>query len=150
MKRSFTPRPARQWTADELPGVRVPFERVEPAPRAIVTIVKSKPTRDETYRRLVAALPCSHCGIEGHSQAAHGPTLGGAIKSDDTASFPLCADRPGVKGCHPLFDQYQLFDAPTRVRMSAVWGERARGEIEGRPAWASPNNPTYRRSRKAG
>lgn len=131
-------RPATQWTADELPGPRVPMpssRQLYGNPAKLVRpIPKDAPTRDEAYRRLVAALPCSHCGIQGYSQAAHGPTLGGAIKSNDTECFPLCCDRPGVKGCHPRFDQYELFDAPTRALMAQVWAKRAREQIEGQPA----------------
>ena len=32
---------------------------------------KSTPLRSEAYRRAVAAMPCIHCGIAGHSQHAH-------------------------------------------------------------------------------
>lgn len=129
---AWEPRPAKQWTAPELPGPRVPCPRVAPAPRPIVTLVKAEPTRDERYRRLVAALPCSNCGIEGYSQAAHGPTLGARIKADDRETFPLCADRPGVKGCHARFDQYELTDRWGREVLSQLWAERARALIKGK------------------
>jgi hypothetical protein len=127
-------RPAKQWTATELPGPRVPLPRAVVIAHLVRPIPKDSPTRDEAYRRLVAALPCSNCGIEGYSQAAHGPTLGGAIKSNDTECFPLCCDRPEVKGCHPRFDQYELFDAPTRVLKAIEWAARAREQIEWQPA----------------
>lgn len=68
-----------------------------------------EPVRDESYRRWVASLPCFECGIEGYSQAAHantGKTKG--KKTSDETCFPMCADRPGVRGCHSLFDQYIL------------------------------------------
>jgi hypothetical protein len=112
----------------------VPLQVIEQALRPIVAIVKSDPVRDEAYLRLVAALPCIHCGIEGYSQAAHGPTLGARIKSSDAAVFPLCCDRPVVKGCHPKFDQYELFDAPIRVVLAAKWAARTREQLEGQPA----------------
>jgi len=67
------------------------------------------PVRDEAYRRWVASLPCFECRIAGYSNAAH-PNSGKAkgVKLSDAACFPLCVDRPGVKGCHPKFDQYEL------------------------------------------
>lgn len=61
---------------------------------------------DEGYRRWVAMFPCLRCGLEGSSQAAH-PNFGRGKgqKADDTDCFPLCADRPGVLGCHTKHDQ---------------------------------------------
>jgi len=62
--------------------------------------------RSTDLRRAVAALPCMKCGIEGHTQAAHmNLGKGGAIKASDAALAALCADRPGVRGCHTLLDQ---------------------------------------------
>lgn len=67
------------------------------------------PVRDSAYRRLVASLPCFECCIVGFSQCAH-PNTGKAKgkKQSDDLCFPLCCDRPGVKGCHSKFDQYEL------------------------------------------
>ena len=66
--------------------------------------------RSEQHRRNVAELPCAECGIEGYSQAAHANSSkfgkGRGIKSSDLATFPLCASRPGVVGCHVRHDQY--------------------------------------------
>ncbi len=52
---------------------------------------KVQPWRSERYRRLVAALPCAHCGIGGCSQAAHGD-LGKGIgtKTGDDTCYPAC------------------------------------------------------------
>jgi hypothetical protein len=67
---------------------------------------KDKPVRSEAYRRLVAALPCAICGIEGYGQAAH-PNFGKgmAMKASDVLCFCLCGPRPGEAGCHARFDQ---------------------------------------------
>jgi hypothetical protein len=68
-----------------------------------------EPVRDESYRRWVASLPCYECRIQGYSQAAHansGKAKG--KKTSDETCFPMCCDRPGVPGCHSLFDQYVL------------------------------------------
>lgn len=71
--------------------------------------VKEKPLRSETYRRLVAAMPCAWCCIEGYSQHAHeNEGKGFAMKVDDRRGMPLCCARPGNEGCHTAFDQYRL------------------------------------------
>lgn len=74
-----------------------------PAPK------EPEPVRDESYRRWVASLPCFECGIQGFSQAAH-PNTGKAKgkKLSDDKCFPMCCDRPGIKGCHGKFDRYEL------------------------------------------
>lgn len=70
---------------------------------------KTKPPRDGKYLRLIAAMPCFWCGIDGYSQAAHSNLAkhgkGASQKASDYATFPLCCERPGVRGCHTLFDQ---------------------------------------------
>jgi hypothetical protein len=102
--------------------------------RMVLSYPKDLPVRDEAYRRLVAALPCIHCGRRGRSQAAHGPTLGMAIKASDLDLFPLCADEPGRVGCHTKFDRYELFDADQRREMAASWSARTRATIDtGKP-----------------
>ncbi|WP_338509146.1 hypothetical protein [Burkholderia gladioli] len=62
--------------------------------------------RSEDLRRLVVTLPCMNCGVERHTQAAHmnlGKGMG--LKASDAAIAALCADRPGIRGCHSLLDQ---------------------------------------------
>lgn len=93
-------------------------------------IPKDEPVRDEAWRRRIASLACSHCGIAGFSQAAHGPSLGRGIKADDRRSlFPLCCDRPEVVGCHFRFDNYQLCDAAGRHVLAAKWSAEARAAL---------------------
>ncbi len=81
-------------------------------PAAIVAtaapVTKEVIVRDEAYRRLVAAMPCAHCGIHRASQAAHeNDGKGKGMKVCDLRTFPLCT----VSGndCHGLFDSYKLF-----------------------------------------
>lgn len=83
---------------------------------------KTRPVRCEEYRRLVAALPCIRCGIVGFSQAAH-PNMGkgAGTKADDRECFPLCADRPGVRGCHQLLDAGAIFSKEQRRAMEKQW-----------------------------
>lgn len=68
-----------------------------------------KPIRSEEYRRLVAKLPCYHCGLEGYSQAAHPNSgKGRGVKLSDLDCFPMCCTRPGTDGCHKDFDNYKI------------------------------------------
>jgi hypothetical protein len=88
----------------------------------MIAIPKSLAFRSEPYRRLVAALPCIHCGRPGPSQAAHPSTgRGMAQKTDDRLCFPLCAPRLGEPGCHARFDQGALFTKAERREMEVTW-----------------------------
>ena len=85
---------------------------IKPNPKAVLL-------RDKDYRMAVASLPCFNCGIEGYSQAAHADEGKGlSMKSSDSTVYPLCADRPGVSGCHVL------------IGASGVYGREARREFE--------------------
>lgn len=81
--------------------------------------------RHEGYRRLVAAMPCIHCGAAGFSQAAHPNTQalgkGKSVKADDRLCFPLCVDRPNLVGCHTLFDQHKLYAKDQRIDVERAW-----------------------------
>jgi hypothetical protein len=82
-----------------------------------------KPVRSEPYRRLVAALPCINCTLEGFSQAAH-PNAGKAkgLKACDLACFPLCS----VAGndCHRKFDQYEYGTSGYQAELEEEWTAR--------------------------
>lgn len=134
LRRTGFQRPAYQ------PPPSPPLRRLERPvtvwrPMPVVTAPKSNPVRSEAYRRLVAALPCINCWIAGHSQCAHGPTLGGGIKCDDRMSFPLCAAHDGVVGCHALFDQYKLGDADWRREQADKWAAQTRQWIAASGTW---------------
>ncbi|AVQ84831.1 hypothetical protein C4F17_26845 [Variovorax sp. PMC12] len=158
MKRTPWPRPAApesSWTAEreERLATRAaaamtaakPRHAVMARPPAVIrAIPKTLPQRSEPYLRLVAALPCAHCGLHGHSQAAHankGKAKGG--KTDDRTCFPLCADRPGVLGCHTRFDQYKLFPRELAARRADEWGHDTRQHIESQGLWPV-NLPKWR------
>lgn len=119
-----TPPRVKQWDGP-MPTPRTPALRVvDGKAHATVPLLKSKPLRSKAYRQKVAALACIHCGIQGHSQAAHGPTLGRGIKASDRELFPLCC----VTGndCHWLFDNYRLFNREDRALTASVWAARTR------------------------
>jgi len=69
-------------------------------------LAKTKPVRNEAYRRFVAMQACFGCGIEGFTQAAH-PNYGRGLgqKASDLDCFPLCGPRYGLTGCHAQLDQ---------------------------------------------
>jgi hypothetical protein len=107
--------------------------KAEEKPEA--ALPKDAPVRSEPYRRLVAARPCKNCGRQRHSQAAHVPPAGKAIKQDDRETFPLCADGPYGKGCHPKFDQFELMPRDKAVRQGRKWAAETRAEIEADGTW---------------
>lgn len=112
-------------------------------PRAVSTapasqVAKTAPVRSEAYRRAVAALPCASCGKVGRSQHAH--TNAGkakAMKNDDRDAMPLCADEPGLQGCHAAFDQYMLMDGgrAAHVEQGRIWSAQTRQQIETMGLW---------------
>ena len=107
-----------------------------PAVVAAASVPKGEYLRHEGYRRLVAGLPCICCGIAGSSQAAHSNRGKGAgLKTDDRTCFPLCCDRPGVKGCHPKFDRYELYPKHAAAVVAEAWGADTRRRIEMMNLW---------------
>ena len=101
----------------------------------VVASPKHNAIEHEGYRRLVAALPCIHCGIWHQSQAAHPPPTGKGIKEDDRECFPLCCTRPLITGCHTEFDQYRLIPTDQMRAQAAVWGIRTRALIVASGQW---------------
>lgn len=101
------PAPRAQTQCTYEPRPRAAAVAVAGPARAVISLPKKPPVRDEAYRRLVAALPCAHCGRPGPSQCAHGDAgKGVGIKACDLTCFPLCADRPGRQGCHSQFGRW--------------------------------------------
>ena len=100
------------------------------------TVPKGQPIRSKAYLRLVAQLPCMHCGIWGYSQAAHANTgKGMALKACDLQTFPLCCDRPGQRGCHSLFDQGALFGKEARRLIEPAWVADTQRRIHAMGIW---------------
>jgi len=135
--------PGRQDDIEEQP-VPAPQPRPIAPPRARLAVFSDKVTsipkedvvRSEEYRRLVAALPCIICGVQGYSQAAHPNTgKGQGIKTDDRLCFPLCCDRPGVQGCHPKFDQHALYTKEERRVLEPAWAAQTQARIIADGAW---------------
>ncbi len=98
-------------------------------------ISKDDAVRSEAYRRLVAARPCKHCGRVGRSQAAHPPPEGKSLKHDDRMCFPLCCDELMRRGCHPRFDNYELFTHEVALAWAARWAFETRAEILAAGEW---------------
>jgi hypothetical protein len=82
--------------------------------------------RSEPYRRWIASLACFGCGIEGWSQCAHSnvnKSLG--KKTSDLLTFPLCAPRFGLMGCHYQHDNLIGMDRETRRELELKYVDRA-------------------------
>lgn len=96
---------------------------------------KTEVIRSEPYRRLVAAMPCKACGIQGYSQAAHLPPDGKGVKQDDRLIFALCCTRPGITGCHVEFDQYRMFTHEVALTVGMCWAMDTMRAIEAAGNW---------------
>lgn len=102
----------------------------------VVNLPKEPPLRSEKYRRLVAALPCIHCGVVGHSQAAHADQGKGArIKSDDRTCYPACASRPGVRGCHDIIGASGAIPQEQRRALEQEYAASTRKTIRDSGKW---------------
>ena len=98
----YVPAPSPPATRSTRAGViELVTAEVRQVPKAPV------PVKDKEYRRLVASLECYHCGIVGHSQAAHphGNKAKGR-KKDDRLVFPMCT--VSGKDCHGKLDTYRI------------------------------------------
>lgn len=84
---------------------------------------------DEDRRAWIKSLPCAGCGVVGFSENAHvcGNAGAGRKANADTIA-PLCRDRPGVTGCHTLYDQHKrpFVSEASRRRIRAEAYSRAR------------------------
>lgn len=129
-------KPERQAVLHHAPAGLAARVRTGPAELAAVP-KRGAGTSHEGYRRLVAALPCFHCGVHGLSQAAHpntGKSMGKKLL-DDRLCFPLCADTVGRRGCHPQFDQGGMFSQALRREIEPQWGRMARATIVALSQW---------------
>ncbi len=108
-----------------------------------VPIEKENAVECEEYRRLVATLPCSHCFVQGYSQAAHADQgKGQGIKTDDRTCYPACGPREGIPGCHWLIGTSGHIPKEERRAMEIEYARRTRARIinlglwpAGLPAW---------------
>jgi hypothetical protein len=96
--------------------------------------------RSEAYRRLVASLPCAHCGLVGYSNACHADEgKGMGMKSDDRTCWPGCVDRPGRSGCHSLIGARGMFTREQRrvieAKHAAATRERIKADGLWKPEW---------------
>lgn len=121
------------------PPVSVPRPVRQVAPTVFTDLVlvqaKDDAIRCEPYRRLVAAMPCKACGIQGYSQAAHLPPEGKGIKQDDRLIFALCCARVGIRGCHADYDQYRMFTRLIAMTVGLAWAADTRRQIIAAGQW---------------
>lgn len=109
---------------------------------------KTEAVRSEAYRRLVAAMPCKACGIQGYSQAAHLPPDGKGVKQDDRLIFPLCCVRVGIPGCHADFDQYRMFSHEAAMTVGMGWAMDTMRAVTAAGQWPA-NLPVYEQKESA-
>jgi hypothetical protein len=135
-------RPAKQWTADELPGPRVPGQvlRIDDGKaRMVVPIPKHTYLRSEPYKRWVASLACAHCGRPGPSQAAHSDRgadgKGMGIKAGDDSLWPGCADSPGRQGCHSIVGSTGTFKREHAQAVAAAHIAKTKAEAIATGNW---------------
>ncbi|AHG63165.1 hypothetical protein [Advenella mimigardefordensis] len=87
--------------------------------------------RSARHQRLVAALPCVNCGLEGMTQAAHsnyGKGMG--IKACDSQLMALCVN------CHREHDQGGIFGSKfERWQKEASLVQATRAELQMRGQW---------------
>ena len=115
---------------------RAVLRRVDGPDRLYITVPKDEPARCEAYRRLVAAMPCAHCGRIGMSQCAHTDNGKGlAIKADDRETYPACADAPGRRGCHSIIGASGLFTRDQRRALESKYARQTRSAILADGAW---------------
>lgn len=103
---------------------RATLRIAESVARCSVPVPKEEVIRSAKYRRIVASYPCIQCGAVGRSQAAHAGSWAGkagARKATDLALFALCADEPGRRGCHSLWDQGGLVPKEQRPDIERRW-----------------------------
>lgn len=102
----------------------------------MLSFPKANVCRSDAYRRLVAQLPCIHCGRSGNSQAAHADEGKGAhYKSDDRTCMPLCAVRYGSAGCHALLGASGAYSRDERRALERDYGARTRRHIRESGKW---------------
>lgn len=103
--------------------------------------------RNEQHRKNVAALPCVVCGIEKFSQAAH-PNFdkGMALKNCDSLTFPLCCDRPGVRGCHSLHDQGAIYTKAERPLREWEHIDATRAQLIRQNKWDAATEAAYQKA----
>jgi hypothetical protein len=100
------------------------------------TFPKENAVRSPRYLRIVASLPCAHCGIEGYSQAAHSDQGKGlAIKADDRYTYPACCSRPGVPGCHMQIGTLAMYDRQQRRDIERIMVAQTIRKVEALGLW---------------
>lgn len=104
-------------------------------------IEKDGAVEHKGYQKLVAALPCSWCGIYGRSNHAHENGIangkGMGLKVDDRRAMPLCVDDMGKHGCHTTFDRYALIDGgkEAHAELGRILSARTRKIIRDAGLW---------------
>ena len=99
-------------------------------------VKKDEPIQHDRYMRLVRALPCGYCGIEGYTQFCHGDQgKGMALKADCRTGWPGCGPHDGQPGCHWLIGTGGTFDKEERRQVEDLLARRTRDRIHQLGLW---------------
>jgi hypothetical protein len=129
-RKVYTPPPRAPLPALTRPVVYIETQRLP------VVVPKEAVVRSEEYRRLVAAMPCIVCGVEGSSQAAHADMgKGKGIKTDDRTCYPACSTRPGRAGCHDMMGASGTLTKEERRASERLYGRLTRARILADGMW---------------
>lgn len=132
------PRPARQWTADELPGARLPVVVPSVDAPPPVQISKENALQHEGYMDIVRAMACAHCGRAPRSQFCHADMgKGQGLKTDCRRGWPGCGDDPrsGRTGCHTLVCSSGKFPKEIRRALEDRYAAQTRAAIVAAGLW---------------
>jgi hypothetical protein len=125
------PKPAKQMDSYTVKPRTPALRRDDGKARMSVPIPKERPARDEAYRRLVAALPCAHCGRPGPSQVCHvdqGKGMG--IKTSDYDTWPGCADALFRQGCHSIIGSSGRLSRDERRALEREYAAKTRETLK--------------------
>ena len=131
------PARVKQWEGPTPTPRAAPVRIADHKARLVVPLPKDAPVRSEAYRRLVADMPCAHCGRQGPSQCAHSDSggKGMGIKSSDLTCYPACADAPMRRGCHSIIGAAGMFTRAARTELETQYATQTRAKIVADGSW---------------
>lgn len=147
--RGNTPPRSKQWTADELPGPRVPMQALripDGKARAIVSLPKENALQHQGYMNLVRAMKCAHCGKAPRSQFCHSDAgKGKGLKTDCRRGWPGCVDdlSRNREGCHTLIGSRGVYTKEQRRLLEDKYAAQTRAAILAAGTWP-PRLPVWK------
>lgn len=148
MKRSgfkpkvYEPQPAAPLSPLLRPANVARISANDPGP----AVTKEHPAVSETYRDLVRAMRCAHCGYPPRSQFCHSDQGKGiGLKTDDRRGWPGCGPHDGKPGCHWLIGTSGRIPKAQRRELEDRYAAQARAAILASGKWPK-NLPLWKES----